>query len=79
MMPDRRPAPWWVLPALAIAVLLIFVAVGAYAMLNGDGNLKLIVITSASNYTSMVLAYYFGSSASSAKKDETIAAMPARA
>jgi hypothetical protein len=67
-------SPWWVLPTLAITVLLIFVAVGTYALLLGDSNLRLIVVTSAGNFTSMVLAYYFGSSAGSAKKDDIIAA-----
>lgn len=67
-------SPWWVLPALGFTVLLVFVAVGTYALLLGDGNLRLIVVTSAGNFTSMVLAYYFGSSAGSAKKDDIAAA-----
>lgn len=74
--PAERPPlmPWWVLPSLAGAVLAIFAGSTVGVFLIGDANLLIAMAQAIINLTMMALGYYFGSSAGSQKKDETIAA-----
>ncbi len=70
-----QPAlPYWILPGLAALVLLIFAGALAASCFFADGTLRTQMFTTAGAAMMLALGYYFGSSAGSAKKDETIAA-----
>jgi hypothetical protein len=66
--------PYWVLPALAAAVLAIFAGAVIESCFVTDTTLRTTMFTGAMNLAAGVAGYYFGSSNSSAKKDSTIAA-----
>jgi heme O synthase-like polyprenyltransferase len=65
--------PWWVLPSLGIAVLTLYGLALTLAYFK-DTTLFTAMAGGASGMAVSVIGYYFGSSASSAKKDSTIAA-----
>ena len=77
--PDRRQSvatalPWWVLPALAGVVLLVFAAVAAASFMTNDATLRTQTANTWSNLAIAVVAYWYGSSAGSSKKDDALAA-----
>lgn len=77
---DRRQKPtpvgypWWVLPALAWFVLIIFAGVAAASFMTDDATLRTQAASTWSNLAIAVVAYWYGSSAGSTKKDEAAAA-----
>lgn len=73
----RRPAPWWVLPALAVIAEVIFAGALAASCLLDVGDLRTVMFTGALTQAAMATQYFFGSSAGSQKKDDTIAASSA--
>lgn len=76
--PDRRQLapglPWWVLPALAGVVLLVFAGVAAASFMTNDATLRTQAANTWANLAIAVVAYWYGSSAGSSKKDEALAA-----
>jgi len=84
--PDRRAAPltppgafpWWVLPGLAFFALVAFAAVAAASFMTNDATLRTQTANTWSNIAIAVVAYWFGSSAGSAKKDDAAAADSAK-
>lgn len=65
--------PWWVLPALAGMVLVIFAgALGASCFMD-DTTLRTAMFQSAAAGFTTALGFYFGSSSGSQKKDDVIA------
>lgn len=87
MGPDRRQAllvpptafPWWVLPGLALTVLVIFAGALAASVLLDDNTLRTQMFTGAYGLATLSVGYFFGSSAGSTKKDEAIAATAIKA
>jgi len=85
--PDRRQGaaeppgayPWYVLPALAGFVLLVFAAVAAASFLTNDATLRTQTANTWSNLAIAVVAYWYGSSAGSSKKDDALAATSIKA
>lgn len=86
--PDRRERaqrlppegfPWWVLPALAWFVLVVFAGVAAASFMTNDATLRTQAASTWSNLAIAVVAYWYGSSAGSNKKDDAIAATAIRA
>ncbi len=71
---NQTPMPWWVLPGLAALVLMVFAGALAASCFVGDGTLRTTMFTAAVTLATGACGYYFGSSAGSQKKDETIAA-----
>ncbi len=81
--PDRRGAALpplaertypWVHPGLAFFALAVFAAVAAGSFMTDDATLRTQTVSTWSNIAIAVVAYWFGSSAGSTKKDEAIAA-----
>lgn len=78
--PERRRKtpidgyPWWVLPALAWFVLLIFAGVAAASFMTNDATLRTQAASTWSNLAIAVVAYWYGSSAGSSKKDDALTA-----
>ena|ERR1700722_9295820 len=70
--PVTPPLPWYVMPALAFCVLIIF-AVALLASIKIEGDIRTMMFQAAISLTTMALGYYFGSSAGSAKKDDMAA------
>jgi len=70
----RRETPWWVLPGMGMVGEGIFLAglVMAYHLENAT--LFNVALGAAIGQAQAVISYFFGSSAGSAKKDETMAA-----
>lgn len=67
---------WWVKPALAAStILMFFIVLGAVMWIGDKDSLKLIV-GSTIGFVGGALSFYFGSSSSSARKDQIIAAAP---
>jgi hypothetical protein len=67
-----KDTPWWVLPGLALVILLIFAgALGAACKLGND-TLLTQMFTATVSLVMMAVGYFFGSSAGSAAKDHTI-------
>lgn len=66
--------PYWVLPGLATLVLVIFAGATAASCFFADGTLRTQMFTGSLSAMMTALGYYFGSSAGSQKKDDTIAA-----
>jgi hypothetical protein len=67
-------APWWVLPALACMAQVIFAGALAASCFLGDNTLRTQMFTGALTLATAAAQYFFGSSAGSQKKDDTIAA-----
>jgi len=79
-MSDITPAPPLaarVMPVIALVVLAIFAAALAASCFLGNDTLRTQMFTGALTLATGVAGYYFGSSAGSAKKDDTIAASSA--
>lgn len=81
--PDRRQnvatgLPWWVLPALAGVVLLVFAGVAAASFMTNDATLRTQAANTWANLAIAVVAYWYGSSAGSSKKDDALAATSAK-
>ncbi len=74
---DTTRAPWWVLPGLALAGEAIFAGAVVASCFVGDSTLRTTMFTGALTLGAMGAQYFFGSSAGSQKKDETIAASSA--
>lgn len=86
-MPDQAPVivpepiavpvsphyPQWMLPALGVAVEGIFVVGLALAYRLQDATLFNVALGAAIGQAQMVISYFFGSSAGSAKKDDALA------
>lgn len=68
-----NPLPWWVLPALATVVLAIFAGALAASCFLADTTLRTTMFTGSLALATSAAGYFFGSSQSSQKKDETIA------
>lgn len=85
--PDRRQGPgvppsafpWWTLPGLALAVLIIFAGALAASVMLEDNTLRTQMFTGAYGLATLSVGYFFGSSAGSSKKDEAIAATAIKA
>lgn len=85
--PDRRQTlpvppsafPWWVLPGLALAVLVIFAGALAASCILTDDTLRTQMFTGAYGLATLSVGYFFGSSAGSTKKDDAIAATAIKA
>jgi hypothetical protein len=86
--PDRRQSaspqplagfPWWVLPGLALTVLVIFAGALAASVLLDDNTLRTQMFTGAYGLATLSVGYFFGSSAGSTKKDEAIVATAIKA
>lgn len=75
-MPNSS-APWWALYTLAGFVLAIFAGAIVAAYLTGNKELASNLSIAAATAATGVLAFFFGSSQGSQKKDETIAASTA--
>lgn len=79
---DRRKAdpapptnyPWYVLPGLACFVLVVFAGVAAASFMTDDTTLRTQTANTWSNLAIAVVAYWYGSSAGSTKKDDALAA-----
>ena len=69
----RQPIPWWVVPSLAAGVLLIFAGALVASFIWADSTLRTTMATGALALATSAGGFYWGSSASSQKKDETIA------
>lgn len=65
--------PWWVLPSLGAAVLVIFATALALAFIMGNETQETTMLTATVTLATGVVGYYYGSSASSAKKDAALA------
>lgn len=73
MTPERTPAPWWALYALAAGVLVTFGGAMVASFALGDNTLSTTMATGALTLASLAVGYFFGSSEGSAKKSETLA------
>jgi hypothetical protein len=73
-MEKNGELPWWVLPSLSFLWTLIFAMALIWACLKGDNADQNLMIGALINTVAMVVGYWFGSSHSNAKKDDTIAA-----
>jgi hypothetical protein len=65
--------PWWVLPSLALGVLMIFAGALVASCFVGDTTLRTTMFTAAVTLATTAVGFYFGSSNGSQRKDETIA------
>lgn len=65
--------PWWVVPALAGGILTIFAGALVASCFVGDTTLRTTMFTGALSLATGAAGFYFGSSAGSQKKDDTIA------
>ena len=65
--------PWWILPSLALLILLIFAGALVASCFVGDSTLRTTMFTAAVTLATGAVGYYFGSSAGSQKKDDQIA------
>ena len=72
--PIVPPLPWWILPSIAALVLVIFAGALAASCFLDDNTLRTQMFTGAYGLATGAVGYYFGSSAGSAKKDDTIQA-----
>lgn len=72
-MSQRSGLPWWVLPGLAAAVLTIYGAALWQSADIGDSTLRTQMFTGAYGLATLALGYFFGSSAGSQRKDDTLA------
>lgn len=72
-MPQQQ-FPWWVLPGLAALALLIYAGGMVASCFVGDTTLRTTMFAGAIPIATMGMQYFFGSSAGSQRKDETIAA-----
>jgi hypothetical protein len=66
--------PWWVLPGLASFVLLIFSGSLVATVFMGNETLQTQMFTQAALLAALVAGFFFGSSQSSAKKDDALTA-----
>lgn len=73
--PVSARVPWWVIPALGAMVFTIFWVALGLAFLWGNETQQTTMLTAAVTLSSGVLGYFFGSSSSNQRKDETIARM----
>ena len=64
--------PWWILPALGALVIVSFDGALAAMIHGGNETQVTTLITAAVTMQGAVIGYFFGSSASSARKDETL-------
>lgn len=67
-------APWWANYALGGAILVVFAGALAASCMIGNDTLRTTMLTASVTLASMVAGYFFGSSQSSAKKDDSLAA-----
>jgi hypothetical protein len=65
--------PWWILPSLAIVLLLIFAGALVASCFLDDKTLRTQMFTGALTLATGAAGYFFGSSAGSQKKDDQIA------
>lgn len=65
--------PWWALPGLAAMIILTFDGTLIGVFVKGDPNLLIAMAQAVIQLAMLTLGYYFGSSAGSQKKDDTIA------
>lgn len=70
--------PWWVLPGLAVVAMTIFGGGLAASAFMADGTLRTAMFTGALTLATGAMQYFFGSSAGSQRKDDTIAASSAK-
>lgn len=70
---QANQAPWWVFPGLATLIMVVFAGAITASCFFEDGTLRTQMFTGALGLATMAASYYFGSSAGSAKKDDTIA------
>jgi len=68
------PLPWWVVPVIALVVLIIYATVVLIFSMWGNDTQKTTALQSVLILGASISAFYFGSSAGSDKKDNTIAA-----
>lgn len=71
MNPNQMP--WWILPGLGALVLMIFAGAVVASCFIGNETLQTTMFTAAVTMAGGVVAFYWGSSQGSQKKDETIA------
>jgi hypothetical protein len=74
---SASPPAAWVMPVIAVSVLGIFAGALAASCFLGNDTLRTQMFTGALTLAAGVASYFFGSSAGSAKKDDTIAASSA--
>lgn len=67
---------WWIKPALAGATILVYLVVLGAVMWEGDKDSLKLIVGSTLGFVSGALSFYFGSSSSSARKDQIIASAP---
>lgn len=75
---EPKARPWWVLPALALVAEIIFAGVLVATCFIDDKSLQAAMFGMAGAAAGQVMQYFFGSSAGSEKKDDTIASVTAR-
>ena len=72
--PVEQPMPWWVKPALAAMILALFGFALVTVMIDKGNANQLLMLGVINAMAGGVVGYYLGSSASSDKKDNAIAA-----
>lgn len=70
-------APWWMVPALATMVLLIFGALAVASCFIDNDTLRTHMFDTAASMFTLMVGYFFGSSAGSQRKDDVAAAKAA--
>ena len=70
----EQPIPWWVKPALAALVIVLFGFALVVVMIDKGNANQLLMLGVINALIGTAIGYYFGSSSSSDKKDTTIAA-----
>lgn len=73
MEPQGKAMPWWVVPGLAAIGMATFGGAVIGSAFVGDSTLRTTMFTATVTIAAGIVAFYFGSSASSQKKDEIIA------
>lgn len=69
-----QPLPWWVMPCLGAMVLLLFGAGLIAAFAFGNETQQTTMLTATVTLATAVIAFYYGSSNGSQRKDDAIAA-----
>jgi len=64
-------APWWMLPGLAVLILIIFAGALTASCFMGNSTLQTQMFTAAVSLVMLAVGFFFGSSAGSQQKDDT--------